>query len=268
MSSPRAAWSSASQGGDRVEHAVVLGDDVVGAVVVDRVELAPVGVQPGHVHVAQQRHGRVVAGDGSHHPLRRRRAARCTRCRRGRCGDAAVDDDERQVVGEGHGPPVQRPAVEEQGVAGHATGGGELVHEAALHADVLVLGTLRDCAASSRGARAGPAEPDSAQAETTSRAADDDRPEPMGSAGHDDAVEAADRLAGLLHGPGGAGHVVVPLPGRGRDGVAGRSPRRPRCRRGSGARAARLCGHAGRCARPCRSRRAARSRRCSRCARR
>ena len=134
--------------------------------------------------------------------------------------DAAVDDHQRQLVGQ---RAPARHSVERQSksraLAVDAAGRGELVHQPAHHADVVVLGVLRDLRHLQRAARPDRRAPTSAQAVTTSSAADDDSPEPMGRVLDEQAVEAAHGLAVLGQGPGRAGDVVVPGITPGREGV-------------------------------------------------
>ena len=58
--------------------------------------------------------------------------------------DVGIGDDEAEVRRDRHGPRRQRAAVDDKGCAGDAAGGDVLVHDAAAHADEVVLGALAD----------------------------------------------------------------------------------------------------------------------------
>ena len=56
--------------------------------------------------------------------------------------DVGVGDDEPQVRRDRNGARLERAAVDQKRVPGHAAGGDVLVHDAAAHADEIVLGPL------------------------------------------------------------------------------------------------------------------------------
>ena len=115
------------------------------------------------VDVPQRAHARVVARAMTAAACSQsaRRPGRCTRRRRGRAGGAGVDDHEHEVP-KASAPPLQRAAVDEQGVSRRAAAEANWSMMPQLHADVLVLGPLAEAGRASR-VGAGPAGPESAQ---------------------------------------------------------------------------------------------------------
>ena len=140
---PTSARSPDSSGGDRLHDPVVLGHDVFRASIGDRVHAGARGREVERCDVTQRADRRVVEGDRGDGRLALAAPDVVLRAVELPFG-TRVEDDESDVVGQRDGPPLERPAIEQDSGAGHAARLGELVHQAALDADIVVLRALAE----------------------------------------------------------------------------------------------------------------------------
>ncbi len=250
MSSPRAAWSSASRAATACEDPLVLGDDVVGAVVVTARQAGP-GRRPACAMSTSR--SSVTAGSSGRwrpRPARRRHGGRCTRCRRAPCETPLWMTTRARSSGSG----TARHSRERQSSsrAWPATPQAEANWSMSPHLTPTCSFSAR-CAtlARSMGGKAGPSGPESAQAADDLECRGRGQARADGQRGQQDAVEPVRGLTGLLQRPGRAGHVVVPGIARRRQGSEVERRHRPAIQAGQADARAHRVGR-GRCARPCR----------------
>ncbi len=192
----------------RLNHPPVLGNDVERSSIGNFVHPLAVPLEHGEVDVAQRSDAGLSGRDRGNRP-----AAFGTTGVVGRCFQAAwasgMADDEIDLGRDWHRAPVQRPAVEKQGLACLPHGRRELIHEPTHHADVLVLGTLRR-AGERHGIEAGAGlageGPGGRKFECRRRG----QPGTGRDRGLEHASEAPDRETGIPQGPRGPGDVVQP----------------------------------------------------------
>ena len=127
-----------------VQQALDLLDDELGAHVIHRVNLALHLRKHRHIGIAQKFHLRVAFGDGGDDPFARQ-AAFVILATRQVVRHAGVDQHQTVTLGvERHIFELERTAVEAHQMPLLAAARGELVHDAAHHTHVIVLGRLSD----------------------------------------------------------------------------------------------------------------------------
>ena len=132
--------------------------------------------------------------------------------------DAAVDDHQRQLVGQRHRAPLGRAAVEEQGAARRRRRPRRTGPSVRTCTPTWLFSAYWAIRATSSGPTAGPPGAERAQAVTTSSAAEEDSPEPMGRLLTSTPSKPPIGWPVFDQGPGRAGDVVVPGVARGGKG--------------------------------------------------